>query len=131
MRLKHKLIGLNVFGQTIFAVVFFSAVYFSYTSITESLQKSYMLERFSDDALDTYIILHLAESGDEVGTKESLNLKLDNYIYEIYQLSQEAKPSHKISELLKKIAKHRKAYPRDVKNVLQKDVDEILKEYEK
>jgi hypothetical protein len=112
--------------------VFFTAVYFSYTLITENIQKSSLLERFSDDALDTYIILHLAESGDEVGTKESLNLKLDNYIYEIYQLSQESISSRedkKTSDLLHKIAKHRKLYPREAKNILQKDVDIILEGY--
>ena len=129
MKLKHKLLGITLIGQALFALVFFAAVYFSYTAIAENIQKSSLLERFSDDALDTYIILHLAETGDSAGTKESLNLKLDNYIYEIYQLSRDTGSTERIHNLMAKIARHREAYPRKVHNVLQEDVDEILKAY--
>lgn len=133
MKLGRKLIGTSIMVQTIFAIIFFSAVYFSYSAITEKLYKSSLLERYSDDALDIYIILHLAESGDEDGTKESLNLKLDTYVYEIHQLAaatNDQKEKTKVSTLLGKISRHRKSYPRGAKNVLQKEVDNILEIYQ-
>ena len=132
MKLKSKLIGINIFGQTVFAVIFFTALYFSYTAITEKIYRSSLVERYADDALDTYIILHLAESGDIEGAKASLNLKLDNYVYEIHHLSAGGidEGELKVTDtLLRKVSKHREAFPREAGNVLQRDVDAILADF--
>ena len=132
MRIKSKLIGLNVLGQLMFGLIFFTALYFSYNAITEELQSVSLLERYSEDALDLYIILHLSESGDAEGTRESLNLKLDTYIYEISQLLSQTDSTTQINrahDLLKKISRHRATFPRQAKNVFQQDVDAILARY--
>ena len=130
MKLKSKLVGLNIFGQAMFAIIFFTALYFSYNAITEKIYSTTLIEKYSEDALDIYLISHLAESGDNEGVKESLNLKLDNYVYEIYSLMQnesEAKVKEKANNIMIKIASHRKVFPREANDILQRDVDEILK----
>ena len=129
MKLKSKLVGLNILGQTMFAIIFFSALYVSYNAITEKLHSASLLERYSDDALDIYLILHLADSGDGDGVRESLNLKLDNYVYEIHYLlenEREASRRERALGILRKIAAHREAFPRAATNILQQDVDSIL-----
>ena len=134
MKLRSKLIGLNLFGQIMFAVIFFGALYFSYNSIVEKINSASLLNRYSDDALDIYIISHLAEAGDDVGVKESLNLKLDTYVYEISSLlssSGNTEESKKAEEILVKISLHRMTFPRKAENQLQKEVDEVLLRYKK
>lgn len=132
MKLKSKIIGINVFAQAMFAVIFLGGLYVSYNSLTGKLHYSSLIERYSEDALDTYLIVHLAESGDVVGVKESLNMKLDNYVYEIHGLIEEdadSKVEKNARGILRRIAVHRKAFPREAKNLLQREVDEILQKY--